>query len=80
MASRRTLLAAGTASAGLAAAGFGGTALRVADAAAAVPRALAPEAQVDPATGAVTPNRDQFIAHVAFMARPKPQYGRRFAK
>lgn len=65
MASRRLLLAAGAAGAGLAAAGFGEAAGRVAGREAAAPRTLAPEAWVDPATGAVTPNPQQFIAHVA---------------
>ena len=67
MASRRTLLAAGAAGAGLVAAGAGlqETALRLAGNATAAPRRLAPEARVDPATGAVTPNPAQFMAHVA---------------
>ncbi len=66
MASRRLVLAAGAAGAGLAAAaGLRETGLRVAGGAGAPPRALAPEASVDPATGAVVANPRQFMAHVA---------------
>lgn len=70
MASRRLLLTAGAAGVGLAAAGAGlrETALRVAGGAGAPPRALTPEAWVDPATGAVVANPQQFMAHVACAA------------
>ena len=66
-ASRRRVLLAGAAGAGLAAAcvALRDTASRIARPAGAAPHALAPEARVDPRTGAVTPNPDQYVAHVA---------------
>lgn len=68
MPSRRTLLTAGAAGAGLAAAGFGfaPTARRLANPpAGGAPPALAPEARIDPLTGAVTPNPGQVMVHLA---------------
>ncbi len=64
---RRRVLLAGAAGVGLAAIGvaFRDMARRYARGAEAAPRALAPEARVDPVTGVVTPNVGQYVAHVA---------------
>ena len=64
---RRRVLLAGAAGAGLAAVtvAFRDTAQRFTRGPEAARRGLAPEARVDPATGTVTPNPGQIMAHVA---------------